>query len=144
MTKQEYTEYVAEKAPKSTLAKDLLMSFIFGGLVCCVGQALFMLYERAGVGSETSGGLTSISLIFIGSVLTALHLYDRFAKLARAGALVPITGFANSMTATAIEFRCEGLVSGTAARMFVIAGPVIVFGVSASIIYGVIYYFISR
>ena len=144
MTKSEYKEYVASKAPKSTSIKDMICSFFFGGLICCAGQGILMLYEKLGMGSDTAKPAASITLIFIGAFLTALHLYDRLAKVARAGTLVPITGFANAVTASAIEFRSEGLVNGTAAKMFVIAGPVIVFGVSAASIYGVIYYLISR
>ena len=144
MTKQEYTDYVARRAPKSTSVKDVLCSFIFGGLICCVGQGILMAYEHLGLDGENAKAVTSITLVFIGALLTALHLYDRLAKVARAGTLVPITGFANAVTASAIEFRSDGLVTGTAAKMFVVAGPVIVYGVSASVIYGAVYYFISK
>ena len=144
MTKQEYTDYVDSKAPKSTSVKDMLCAFIFGGLICCVGQGILMVYGHFGLDSEAAKSATSITLVFIGALLTALHLYDRLAKIAKAGTLVPITGFANAVVAAAMEFRSEGLVTGTAAKMFIIAGPVIVYGVSASIIYGVVYYVISK
>ena len=144
MTKAEYSDYVASKAPKSTSLKDIVCSFIFGGLICCAGQGILMLYEHLGFDKNTAKSATSITLIFLGAFLTALHLYDRLAKVARSGTLVPITGFANAVTASAIEFKSEGMVNGTAAKMFVIAGPVIVFGVCASSIYGVIYYLISK
>ena len=103
-----------------------------------------MAYEHLGLGEDSSKTLTSVTLIFIGALLTALHQYDKLANIAKAGTLVPITGFANSVTASAIEFKSEGIITGTGAKMFVIAGPVIVYGVSASVIYGLIYYFISR
>ena len=144
MTKQEYNDYVAKKAPKSSSIRDILCSFVFGGLICCAGQGTLMAYERCGLTGDAAKSATGITLVFLGALLTALHLYDRLAEIAKAGTLVPITGFANAVTASAIEFRSEGLINGTAAKMFVIAGPVIVFGVSASAIYGVIYYFISR
>ena len=144
MTKQEYTDFVASKAPKSTSLSDMLRSFVFGGLICCVGQGILMAYEHLGLGEDSSKTLTSVTLIFIGALLTALHQYDKLANIAKAGTLVPITGFANSVTASAIEFKSEGIITGTGAKMFVIAGPVIVYGVSASVIYGLIYYFISR
>jgi len=144
MTKKEYSEYVAQKAPKSTSFKDILCSFVFGGLICCAGQGILLAYEHLGFDGETAKSATSITLVFLGAFLTALHLYDRLAKIARAGTLVPITGFANAVTASAIEFRSEGLVNGTAAKMFVIAGPVIVFGVCASSIYGLVYWLITR
>ena len=144
MTKREYTDYVATKAPKSTSIKDMLCSLVFGGLICCVGQGILMAYEHFGVNGEAAKSATSITLVFLGALLTALHLYDRLAKAAKAGSLVPVTSFANAVAAAAIEYRSEGLVTGTAAKMFIIAGPVIVYGVSASVVYGVIYYFVSR
>jgi stage V sporulation protein AC len=144
MTKQEYSDYVAKKAPRSTSVKDMLLSFFFGGLICCVAQGLLMAYERLGADAGTAKSAVSVTLIFLGALLTAMHKYERLAKIAKAGTLVPITGFANSVTATAIEYRSEGLITGTAARMFNIAGPVIVYGVSTSVIYGIVYYFVSK
>lgn len=144
MTKEQYTDYVASRAPKSTSLKDITCSFLFGGLICCAGQGILMAYKHFGLDNDAAKTATSITLVFIGVLLTALHLYDKFAKIAKAGTLVPITGFANSVAASAIEFKSEGLITGTAAKMFVIAGPVIVYGVTASAIYGVIYYLISK
>ncbi len=144
MTKQEYSDYVAKRAPKSSCIKDMLCAFLFGGLLCCAGQGVLMAYEYLGLEPEAASSATSITLVFLGALLTALHQYERLAKIAKAGTLVPITGFANAVTATAIEYRSEGLITGTASRMFAIAGPVIVYGVSASVVYGIIYYFVSK
>lgn len=125
-------------APKSRIAGNAARAFVSGGIICCAGQALLILFGRIGLDEKTAAAAVSISLIFLGAFLTAIHVYDKLARVAGAGTLVPITGFANSVTASAIEFRSEGLVKGTAAKMFVIAGPVLVFGVTASIIYGAI------
>ena len=144
MTNAEYGEYVKRLAPKSKSLRDTVCSFIFGGLICCVGEFFKLGYLHLGLAESNAKNATSITLIFLGTLLTALHLYDRLAKIAKAGALVPITGFANAVTAPAIEFRSEGFIAGTAAKMFVIAGPVIVYGVTASVVYGFIYYFFIR
>ena len=138
MTKKEYGEYVKKRSPKSASGRNMLRAFLVGGLICCVGQALTDLYGALGLEKELSSTLTSVTLVFIGAALTGIGVYDKIAKFAGAGTLVPITGFANSVAAPAIEFRSEGIVTGTAVKMFTIAGPVIVFGVTASVIYGVI------
>ncbi|MDR0904808.1 MAG: stage V sporulation protein AC [Oscillospiraceae bacterium] len=140
MTKEEYGDYVEQKAPKSRLLGNSLRAFASGGLICCIGEGLILLYKHVGLGDENAKLLTSITLIFLGTLLTAFHVYDKIAKWAGAGTLVPITGFANSVASPAMEFKSEGMIAGMAAKMFIIAGPVIVFGITASAIFGVIYW----
>ena len=120
------------------MGTNCLAAFLIGGLICCVGQLINQLYTMAGLDSRDAATACSITLVFIGVLLTALGLYDNIAKRAGAGTLVPITGFANSVAAPALEFKTEGFITGTAAKMFIIAGPVIVYGVSASVLYGLI------
>ena len=143
MTKQEYRDYVAQLSPPSPLWKDLLNAFWIGGLICTLGQLILGGYQALGLEKTDAGTATSVSLVFLGALLTGLKIYDRIAKVAGAGTLVPITGFANSVAAPAIEFRSEGLVTGMAAKMFIIAGPVIVYGTIASVAYGLIYWLVS-
>ena len=137
-SKQEYAEYVKEKMPKSPLWKDVLKAFVIGGLICCVGQGLHTLYAYWGAAEEDAGTWTTITMVFIGAFLTGVGVYDRIARHAGAGTLVPVTGFANSVVSPALEFKTEGFITGMAAKIFTIAGPVIVFGIAASVIYGVI------
>ncbi len=137
MTTQEYDAYIRQKAPKSSIVKDTVLAFIIGGIICCIGQVLMLMFEMW-LDKETAGTLVSVTLVFIGALLTGLGVYDDIAKYGGAGTLVPITGFANAMVAPALEFKTEGFVTGTAAKMFIIAGPVVVYGVAASIIYGII------
>ena len=137
-TKKEYNRYVADLAPKSPLAKDLVCSFCIGGLICALGQLILNGWKLAGLDADSAGTATSVSLIFISAVLTGLSIYDDIAKVAGAGTIVPITGFANSVVSPAIEFKAEGFITGMAAKMFVIAGPVIVYGPVASVVYGLI------
>ena len=139
MTNKEYNEYVKSKVPKSPLWSNLIKAFVSGGLICCAGQAILDGYISAGMEKENAAIAASITLIFIGAVLTGLKLYDKMAKFAGAGTLVPITGFANAVVASALEFKSEGFITGMSAKMFIIAGPVIVFGISASVVYGLIY-----
>ena len=138
MTPKEYQQYVKSRAPKSPMLKDLLIAFAVGGGICCVGQALHDLYASLGLNLEDAGTATSVSLVFLSAVFTALGLYHRLARFAGAGTLVPITGFANAVVSPAIDFHAEGIVTGTAVKMFTVAGPVIVFGTAASALYGVI------
>lgn len=142
MTQQEYAEYVKQKSPNSHILKDTLLAFIIGGLICCIGQALILMY-KSWMSEELAAALTSVTLVFLGALLTGLGVYDDIAKYGGAGTLVPITGFANAMVSPALEFKTEGLVTGTAAKMFIIAGPVIVYGVSASIVYGIILWLLN-
>ena len=138
MTNEEYKQYAERHAPRSPRKRDLLRAFLVGGLICCLGQLLLALWQRAGLAEQEAATATSVTLVFLGAALTGLGLYDRIAKFAGAGTLVPITGFANSVVAPALEFKTEGLITGTAAKMFLIAGPVLVFGVSASVVYGLL------
>lgn len=138
MTNKEYGQYVNAKSKPSPLGRDMLWAFVVGGLICTVGQALLNLYQNAGMGRDDAGSAVSMTLIFAAALLTGLGLFDKLAKRAGAGTLVPITGFANAVVSPAIDFRSEGFVTGMAAKMFLIAGPVIVFGTLASVIYGVV------
>ena len=136
MTKEKYAELVKERSKNSRIAIDCAKAFVIGGAICTIGQGILELFLYLDFEEDTAKTLTSVSLIFIGVLLTALHQYERLAKHGGAGTLVPITGFANAVAAPALEFKTEGFVAGTAAKMFVIAGPVLVFGVGASIVYG--------
>mgnify|MGYP002297720088 FL=1 len=140
MSKKEYNAYVQRLAPKSPIWKDLLNAFWTGGLICVLGQLIQNGWAAAGLDKDAAGSATAISLIFLSAVLTALSVYNCIAKFAGAGTLVPITGFANSVVSPAMEYRSEGLVTGRGAKIFTIAGPVIVYGTVASVLYGVIYW----
>ena len=138
MTPQEYQAYVKKKEPKSPIVKDTLLAFLSGGIICVVGQLIRAGWIRLGLGEEDAGTATSCSLVLLSALLTGLGWYSRLARFAGAGTLVPITGFANSVVSPAIDFKREGLITGMAVKMFTIAGPVIVYGTLASVIYGVI------
>ena len=138
MTNEEYRRYAEARAPRSQTRGDMLRAFLYGGAICCLGQFFIELYGSLGLDAETAGTACSITLIFFGAALTAAGVYDDVAKRAGAGTLVPITGFANSVAAPALEFKTEGFITGTAAKMFVIAGPVIVYGASAGVLYGLL------
>ena len=140
MTEKEYGKLVQELSPKSPIWKDCLMAFLIGGLICTVGQVIMNGYAALGLDKTDAGTATSMTLVVLSALLTGLSLYDNIAKHAGAGTLVPITGFANSIAAPAIEFKTEGFILGVGAKMFTIAGPVIVYGVSASVVYGLIYW----
>ena len=133
-----YQQYVKSMAPKSPLLKNAAISFAVGGGICCIGQALHDLYVLLGLSAEDAGTATSISLVFLSALFTALGLYHKLARFAGAGTLVPITGFANAVVSPAIDFHAEGLITGTAVKMFTVAGPVIVFGTAASALYGIL------
>ena len=141
MTEKEYGKLINSMAPKSPIGKDCLKAFLVGGFICAIGQLCMNGYTALGLEKEGAGTATCITLIFLSALLTGLSLYDDIAKHAGAGTLVPITGFANSISAPAIEFKTEGFILGVGAKMFTIAGPVIVYGVSASVVYGLIYWF---
>ena len=138
MTNREYNAFVQKISPPSKIWVNVPRAFVYGGAICCIGQALIHVYGYFGLGTEDAATATSITLVFLGALLTGLGLYDGIAKRAGAGTLVPITGFANAVVSPALEFKTEGLVVGTAAKMFVIAGPVIVFGIGSSVIYGIL------
>ena len=140
MTDKQYENLVDELSPKSPMGKDCLMAFLIGGLICAIGQVFMNLYTNLGLDKDAAGTAVSMTLVTLSALLTGLSLYDDIARHAGAGTLVPITGFANSIAAPAVEFKTEGMILGTAAKMFTIAGPVIVYGVSASVVYGLIYW----
>ena len=140
MSKQEYAQYVKEMSPNSPLWKDVLWAFLVGGLICVLGQAIMNGFTAMGLDETNAGTATSITLVFLSALLTGLSIYDDIAKRAGAGTLVPITGFANAVVSPAIEFQSENFINGVASKMFVIAGPVIVYGTVASVIYGIIYW----
>ncbi len=139
-----YQKYVASLAKKSPVWKDMLGAFCIGGLICALGQLILNGWKLAGLEKDAAGTLTSISLVFLSAAATGLSWYDDLAKVAGAGTIVPITGFANAVVSPAIEFKAEGFVTGMAAKMFIIAGPVIVYGTTASVLYGVIYWLCTR
>ena len=136
MSNAEYAALVKRLAPKSNLLADTLRAFLVGGLICVLGQLLLMLYASWGAGEDAAASWCSITLIFLSALLTGLGVYDDIAKFAGAGSLVPITGFANAVAAPAIEYKTEGWVTGLAVKIFTIAGPVLVYGLAASVIYG--------
>ena len=138
MNNQEYNQYVSDRADPSPLWKDMLWAFFVGGAICAGGQGLSALYQSLGAGKEDAGTWTSVTLIFLASLLTGLGVFDNIAKRAGAGTLVPITGFSNAMVSPALEFKSEGFVTGTGAKLFTVAGPVLAYGISASAVYGVI------
>ncbi len=139
MTNQEYGKYVNARSQPSPCWKNSVWAFCVGGLICVLGQALMNFYrDSCELDKDWAAAATSVSLILLSAVLTGLGVFDKIAKHAGAGTLVPITGFANAVVSPALEFKSEGLVMGVAAKMFIIAGPVLVFGISASVIYGLL------
>jgi len=140
MTEKEYAQLVKEMSPKSPIWRDCLNAFWIGGLICTLGQLIMNGYMALGIDKEAAGTAMSMTLVALSALLTGLSLYDDIAKHAGAGTLVPITGFANAVAAPALEFKTEGFILGVGAKMFNIAGPVIVYGVSASVVYGLIYW----
>lgn len=143
MTNKEYIEYVNKKSPKSTLLKNCVKAFIIGGIICCIGQFFLNFFLYLKVDNETSSSLVTVVMIFLGSFLTGLDIYPKIAKHGGAGTLVPVTGFANAVAAPALEAKTEGFVLGVGAKIFTIAGPVILFGTLSSVICGIIYFFIK-
>ena len=144
MTEREYGKLVQELAPKSPIKKDCLNAFWIGGLICLLGQLAMSGFTALGMEKEDAGTAASMSLVALSALLTGLSLYDNLAKYAGAGTLVPITGFANAIASPAIEFKTEGFILGVGAKMFTIDGPVIVYGVSASVVYGFIYWIFTQ
>ncbi len=138
MTNKQYAEFVKKKSPPSPIWGDLLRAFLIGGAICALGQVITELWVMSGLSRADAGTACSMTLVFLGALCTGLGVYDDAAKFGGAGTLVPITGFANAVVSPALEFKSEGFITGTAAKMFIIAGPVIVFGTCASIIYGLI------
>lgn len=138
MTPQEYQSYVKALAPKSPIVKDTALAFLVGGAICALGQLIQNGFLSLGLEKTDAGTATSICLVFLSALLTGLNLYNSIARFAGAGTLVPITGFANAVVSPAIDFKSEGFITGMAAKMFAVAGPVIVFGTLASVLYGVV------
>lgn len=143
MTKKEYQEYVDKKSPDSKILRNTIRAFIIGGLICVIGQAISNVLIWKGIPKDQVSNITAIIMIFLGALFTGLNVYDDLGRFAGAGSIVPITGFANSIVSPAMEFKSEGYVMGVGGRMFVIAGPVLVFGISTSIIVGIIHYIMS-
>ena len=141
---KEFRNYSKSHAPKSNLFLDCTIAFVVGGLICVLGQGIFELLKAVGINEENAKLYTPISLIFLSCLFTGIGLYDKLAKYAGAGTLVPITGFANAVASPAIDSKAEGYVLGVGAKMFTIAGPVIVYGSVASFLWGIIYYFILQ
>ena len=135
-----YINYVHSFAPPTQHFKTCVRAFFVGGLICCIGQFIRMMLELAGLTGDVLSGTVSVALIFFGVLLTGLGVYDRIGKNAGAGSIVPITGFANSVASPAVEFKTEGFVYGTASKMFVVGGPIIVFGVTAGALVGLVYW----
>lgn len=138
-TKKDYQEYVNQKSPNSPIIKNCFNAFWVGGLICSIGQIIFDFCQYRGFDTQMSSTIVSIILIGISAFLTGLNLFNRIGKFAGAGSLVPITGFANSIVSPAMEYKSEGYVMGVGGKMFTVAGPVLVFGISASIVVGIVY-----
>lgn len=138
-TKQDYQNYVDKKTPNSPIIKNCFNAFWVGGLICLLGQVILNICKSRGLDEATSGTITSILLIGLSAFLTALNIFNRVGKFAGAGSLVPITGFANSIVAPSMEYKSEGYIMGVGGKMFTVAGPVLVFGISTSIIVGIVY-----
>ena len=143
ISNQEYSRLVKARVKPSPLWRDVAWAFGVGGAICVLGQALLNWYQNLGLDQEQAGTAVSVTLVFAAAVLTGLGWFDKLAKRAGAGTLVPITGFANAMVSPALEFKSEGFITGTAAKLFVVAGPVLVYGISASILYGLLLYFLG-
>jgi len=135
-----YKKYAAAHAAKSPVLKNCVRAFLVGGGICCAGQGLFALWQALGIGEEESGTLVSVTLIFLTALLTGIGVFDKIARFAGAGTLVPITGFANAVASPAIDTKGEGYVLGVGAKIFSIAGPVILYGTAAGVVYGCIYW----
>ena len=138
LSNQEYQEYVEQLSEKSPLLKDMVLAFLIGGVICVVGQLVQNGWSAAGLDKTNAGTMTSVTMVFVSALLRGLNLYNKLARYGGAGTLVPITGFANAVVSPAIDFKSEGIITGMAAKMFIIAGPVIVYGVVSSVIYGII------
>ncbi len=143
MTNEQYNEYVKQKTPNSKIFTNCIKAFIIGGLICVIGQIILNFFKnKMGMDEDSAGTATSIVMVFLGALLTGLNIYPKIAKHAGAGTIVPITGFANSVVSPALEAKTEGLVLGVGAKIFTIAGPVILYGTLASVVAGICYYFL--
>lgn len=140
MSNKDYDKFVQARAQKSPIAKNCLFAFVIGGIICVLGQVILDGFTALGLEKTDAGTATSVSLVALSALLTGLNLYNKLGRFGGAGTLVPITGFANAVVSPAMDFKTEGLITGMAAKMFTVAGPVIVFGVSASVVYGIVYW----
>ena len=143
MTNKEYGEYVKKKTPNSAILKNCVKAFLIGGLICAIGEGFIQLYQALGANEESAAIFESITLIFLSALLTGLNIYPKIAKHAGAGTVVPITGFANSVVSPALDAKTEGMILGTGAKIFTVAGPVILYGTLASWVIGLIYWVTS-
>lgn len=144
MDDKTYKKYVNKRATKSDLASDCAKAFFVGGIICVIGQGLSDIYKMLGMSEEDVKAMIPVSLIFLSALLTSLNIFDKIAKFAGAGTLVPITGFANAVVSPALDTKAEGFILGVGAKIFTIAGPVILYGILASAVYGIIFYFCAR
>ncbi len=144
ITQKKYAEMVKKASPNSKSLTDILSAFVTGGGICVIGQALTDMYSYLGLSDRTAAAWCTVTLVFLSALFTGLGLYEKLAKFGGAGTLVPVTGFANAVASPAVEFKSEGYVLGLGAKIFIIAGPVILYGTAASIIYGIIYFFFLR
>ena len=144
MTKEEYKKYVDQKSENSPILKNMFLAFLVGGLICVIGQIFTNFLISHNIDEKTAKTFSTVFLIFLGAFLTSINLYSKLGKYAGSGSVVPITGFSNSIVAPAIEYKAEGYILGLGANMFKIAGPVLVYGIFSSFVYGLIYYVITR
>ncbi len=144
ISNEEYGKMAKKASPGSPLLTDCIKAFFIGGFICCFGQALFCIFSKSGLSTDESRPLVSVVLIIIAAILTGIGVFDKLAKHAGAGTIVPITGFANSVVSPALEFRSEGFIMGTGASIFKIAGPVILYGTTAASVYGLIYFIVEK
>lgn len=143
MDKKEKIQLIEKHSPKSPLFKDMSLAFLFGGLICAIGECLFLLFEYIGLDEKTRGTLVTVILIFAAALITALGFFDNIARYAGAGTLVPVTGFSNAVVSEAIDSASEGIILGVGAKIFTVAGPVILFGITSGVVYGIIYYAVN-
>ncbi len=144
ISNKQYDEMVKKASPNSPIVLDCIKAFLIGGAICCFGQLLFYIFRKSGMSLDESRSLVSITLIIITAILTGIGVFDKIAKHAGAGTIVPITGFANSVVSPAMEFKSEGFIMGTGASIFKVAGPVILYGTTAASLYGLIYFIVEK
>lgn len=144
ISNKQYDEMVKKASPNSPIVLDCIKAFLIGGAICCFGQLLFYILRKSGMSLDESRSLVSIALIVITAILTGIGVFDKIAKHAGAGTIVPITGFANSVVSPAMEFKSEGFIMGTGASIFKVAGPVILYGTTAASVYGLIYFIVEK
>ena len=140
ISKKQYKQMVKDETTKSPMIKNIALAFLSGGIICVIAQVIFNTLIHYNINSKYAASYTTVIMIFLGALFTGIGVYDKLAKHCGAGTIVPITGFANSIVAPAMEYKSEGLIMGIGAKMFIVAGPVLVYGITASVIYGVIYY----